>query len=33
MASPLRFADLELDLLRYQLRCNGRVIKLERIPM
>lgn len=33
MASPLRFSDLELDLLRYQLRCDGRVVKLERIPM
>ena len=29
----LKFADLELDLRSYQLRRNGAVIKLERIPM
>jgi len=29
----LRFEDLELDLRSYQLRRNGSVIKLEKIPM
>ena len=29
----LKFEDLELDLGSYQLRRNGSVIKLERIPM
>jgi TolB-like protein/DNA-binding winged helix-turn-helix (wHTH) protein/Tfp pilus assembly protein PilF len=29
----LRFADLELDLRRYELRRGARVLKLERIPM
>src|SRR6516225_3897727 len=33
MPSLLKFADLELDLRRYQLRRDGRVLKLERIPM
>src|SRR5260370_14169908 len=27
------FAELELDLRRYELRRDGRVLKLERIPM
>ncbi len=31
--SLLCFADLELDLRRYELRRDGRVLKLERIPM
>jgi TolB-like protein/DNA-binding winged helix-turn-helix (wHTH) protein/Tfp pilus assembly protein PilF len=31
--ASLRFDDLELDLGSYQLRRNGSVIKLERIPM
>lgn len=29
----LRFDDLELDVSRYELRRNGRALKLERIPM
>jgi TolB-like protein/DNA-binding winged helix-turn-helix (wHTH) protein/Tfp pilus assembly protein PilF len=29
----LRFADFELDPLRYELRRNGRPLKLEKIPM
>src|SRR5262252_1133550 len=33
MPSLLKFADVELDLRRYQLRRDGRVLKLERIPM
>src|ERR1700738_5292089 len=32
-AMSLKFEDLELDLRSYQLRRNGSVIKLERIPM
>jgi DNA-binding winged helix-turn-helix (wHTH) protein len=28
-----RFGDFELDVPRYELRRNGRVQKLERIPM
>ena len=28
-----RFGDLELDTKRYELRKNGRVLKLEKIPM
>src|ERR1700745_1338614 len=31
--ASLKFDDLELDLGSYQLRRNGTVIKLERIPM
>src|SRR5258705_12168107 len=31
--ASLKFDDLELDLGSYQLRRNGSVIKLERIPM
>src|SRR5262250_507291 len=31
--TSLKFEDLELDLGSYQLRRNGSVIKLERIPM
>ena len=35
VATPplIHFADLELDLRRYELRREGRVLKLERIPM
>src|SRR5262249_41626478 len=33
MPSLLRFADLELDLFRYELRRSQSVLKLERIPM
>src|SRR5215467_9537688 len=33
MPSLLRFGDLELDLFRYELRRDGRVLKLERIPL
>jgi TolB-like protein/DNA-binding winged helix-turn-helix (wHTH) protein/Tfp pilus assembly protein PilF len=33
MLSLLQFADLELDIGRYELRRNGNVVKLERIPM
>ncbi len=29
----LKFGDLELDLGSYQLRRNGAVLKLEKIPM
>lgn len=29
----LSFADIELDLGSYELRRNGSVLKLERIPM
>jgi serine/threonine-protein kinase len=33
-ADPIRFADdFELDLRAYELRCSGRPLKLERIPM
>ena len=28
-----RFGDLELDTKRYELRKNGRILKLEKIPM
>ena len=28
-----RFAEFELDRSAYQLRCNGRRLKLERIPL
>src|SRR5215471_18985032 len=31
--ASLKFGDLELDLGSYQLRRNGSVVKLERIPM
>src|SRR5205823_1445717 len=31
--APLKFENVELDLGSYQLRRNGTVIKLERIPM
>jgi len=31
--ASLKFGDLELDLGSYQLRRNGAVVKLERIPM
>ena len=31
--APLKFENVELDLSSYQLRRNGSVIKLERIPM
>src|SRR5215472_9853433 len=31
--ASLKFDDVELDLGSYQLRRNGSVIKLERIPM
>jgi DNA-binding winged helix-turn-helix (wHTH) protein/tetratricopeptide (TPR) repeat protein len=30
---PIRFGQFELDPRRYELTCEGRVIKLERIPM
>src|SRR6266446_8275117 len=30
---PIKFGDLELDLGSYQLRRNGAVLKLEKIPM
>src|SRR6516165_6037352 len=29
----LRFEDFELDLCSYQVRCSGRALRLERIPM
>ena len=33
MPAVLRFSNLELDVPRYELRRNGQVVKLERIPM
>ena len=34
MASPVfQFGDYELNLGRYELRRQGRVVKLEKIPM
>src|SRR5262245_8342372 len=32
-AAPYRFGEFELDSARFELRRNGRVLKLERIPM
>ena len=32
-SSAYEFEDFELDLKRYELRRNGRVLKLEKIPM
>ena len=32
-AEVLKFSDFELDLAAYELRRDGRSIKLERIPM
>lgn len=32
-ADIFRFADFELDRSAYQLRCNGRPLKVERIPL
>jgi DNA-binding winged helix-turn-helix (wHTH) protein len=32
-ASTHQFGDFELDLSRFELRRNDRVVKLERIPM
>src|SRR6266850_1044194 len=29
----LRFGDFELDIAAYELRCQGRAVKLERRPM
>ena len=29
----LRFGDFELDRNLYELRCSGRPLKLERIPL
>src|SRR5947207_13165607 len=31
--SLIKFDNLELDLISYQLRRNGNVLKLEKIPM
>jgi len=31
--SSYEFAEFELDLKRYELRRNGRVLRLEKIPM
>jgi DNA-binding winged helix-turn-helix (wHTH) protein len=33
VAPPVKFADLELDPARFELRRSGRLLKLERIPM
>lgn len=33
MPAPYQFEDFQLDVARYELRRNGRVLKLERIPM
>jgi len=32
-ASSYKFAEFELDSARFELRRNGEVVKLERIPM
>ena len=32
-ANICRFADYELDRAAYQLRCKGRPVPLERIPL
>lgn len=31
-AETIRFAEFELDLSRYELRCEGRTIRLEKLP-
>jgi DNA-binding winged helix-turn-helix (wHTH) protein len=31
--SSYKFGEFELDCARYELRRNGRTLKLERIPM
>src|SRR5579859_436373 len=31
--SPIRFREFELDLARFELRREGRILKLEKIPM
>jgi len=31
--SCFKFSEFELDRDRFELRCNGRVVKIERIPM
>src|SRR5499427_1103839 len=33
LPATYRFEDFQLDLARYELRRNGHVLKLERIPM
>ena len=33
MSKLLSFADIELDIGSYELRRNGSVLKLEKIPM
>src|SRR5258707_13559885 len=33
LPSSYKFGEFELDCARYQLRRNGRILKLERMPM
>jgi TolB-like protein/DNA-binding winged helix-turn-helix (wHTH) protein len=33
VAAPIRFAEFDLDIERYELRRSGHALKLERIPM